>query len=148
MPSLTFMAFLDLSMGKPLAAMKVYNKIIIQQPNNVIALNNLALLSLESNKNRALELAKQAYKLNKSAPYADTLGWVLLKNGKVKQSLVYLRQAHHAAPTDASTSYHLAVALAGAGNKKEARKILDHLVTTGKVFYELNDAKKLLVTLK
>ncbi|WP_455202146.1 tetratricopeptide repeat protein, partial [Kaarinaea lacus] len=147
MPSLILKAHIDLAMGKKSEAMKSYEKIIEQQPNNVFALNNLAMLSLETDKSKALDLARRAYAINKSAPYADTLGWVLLKNGSVEQALVHFNEAHKAMPENASISYHLAIALVETGDKAAAKKILNKIVDSGEPFHELDDAKQLLAKL-
>jgi tetratricopeptide (TPR) repeat protein len=148
MPSLTLKSFIYNEMGKPRDAIKVYEKIIAQYPNNAFAFNNIANLYLDVDKDKALDYAKKAYQLDKSAPYADTLGWVLFKSGDVSQSLLHLSAAHDAAKDNLSISYHLAAALAKAGQKVGAKELLEKIVSANQGFPEVRDAKVLLATLK
>lgn len=148
MPSLSLMSQIYLEIGKHDEAMKVYDEILSYQPDSVFALNNLAILSLERDAKKSLRLAQRAYEINQSAPYADTLGWVMLKNGDLEQSLVYLQQAHDAAPENSSISYHLAVALDRSDDIKNAKRLLNKIVSADKDFHEMEDARRLLKTLE
>ena len=66
------------------------------QPNNAIALNNLAWLNLESsNYEAALAYAEKAYELAGSiANISDTYGQVLLKSGDKVAALVKADEAY------------------------------------------------------
>jgi len=61
-------------------AISLYERIIQKQPQNVVALNNLALLYNEVGDGRAVETAERAYKLKPEEPaIADTLGWFVAR---------------------------------------------------------------------
>jgi cellulose synthase operon protein C len=86
--------------------------LIRQTPNDVVALNNLAWLLRETDKARAEQLAVQAQAIAPENPaVADTLGTILLANGKVAEALVALKKAAIALPDDKSVQGHYAEAL-------------------------------------
>jgi tetratricopeptide (TPR) repeat protein len=84
--------------------------------SDAMLLNNLALAySAQGNYERALPLAKRAWRLNRSNPVTtDTLGWLLVKSGAKAQGLVLLERAARGAPTDAEIRRHLQTAKSGA----------------------------------
>jgi len=91
--------------------------------------NNAALLlegrgDLED----ALELAQQAYGLAGSNPQVvDTLGWLYLRNGLGDRAVALLERAHGAAPHDATTQLHLALAYQEVGRSADADVLLEEL---------------------
>jgi Flp pilus assembly protein TadD len=97
---------------------------------------------------RAAALASQAYSLAPSPQVADTMGWVLMKSGKVGEGLLYLRRASAALPQNATVQYHLAVALDATGSKGEARTLLEKVIKADGAFDEKADAQKLLDSLQ
>jgi Flp pilus assembly protein TadD len=79
------------------------------------------MLYLESGDGRAVATAEKAYKALPEAPATmDTYGWALLGAGKTDQAVELLREASKGLPDNAEVQYHLAAALAEAGNKPEA----------------------------
>lgn len=74
----------------------------------------------------------------------DTLGWILVKQGKFNEGLAYLRQAHALEFQQPEVRYHLAVALYGLGRNEEAKQELEAALATDKPFKEAEEARKLL----
>jgi len=114
-------------------------------PSNPAALNNLAWAYQQENDPRALATAEQAYKLaGKSAAVMDTLGWILVQQGDTKRGIELLRKAVATESTALDMRYHLAAALAKAGDKAAARKEAEQLLAIGKPFPAEADTKALL----
>jgi putative PEP-CTERM system TPR-repeat lipoprotein len=104
-------------------------QILKQAPRHVIALNNLAWIYQQQHDPRALDLAEQAYKLAPAdAAVLDTLGWMLVEQGKVERALPLLRQAVAQRPQNTELRYHLGVALNKKGDKRAAREQLEQLL--------------------
>ena len=122
-----------------------YEKALAQDPDNVVALNNLAWVYGLENNPRALELAEKAYSLQSGSPgISDTYGWMLLKNNKTAEALPILKRAADRLPDVPEVQYHYARALFLSGDKTAARKILAPLVRSGKAFDGRTDAEKML----
>lgn len=143
-----FTAETHMAAGRDLEAIEQYEAIVKLVPNNAIALNNLASLYQRQNDARALGTAEQALKLEPShAGILDTVGWILLEKGQLPRATELLRKATEKAPKTKSIRYHYAVALSRSGNKPQAKRELEQLLTAGGKFREMEDAKTLLKTL-
>lgn len=106
-----------------------YKVILVEQADNVLALNNLALLYAQQNNPQAIELAKKAYdKAPDAAAIADTYGYILVKQGNAADGLAILEKATAAAPDAAEIKFHLADAYAANNNKVKAVEILEAVV--------------------
>ena len=104
------MAQADLQMNQQQnqPAIELYEKVVVAQPNNVVALNNLAWLLREDNNSRALELASRASELAPEAPdILDTHGWVLHLGGNHAQAKPIIEKALALAPDNADIQAHL-----------------------------------------
>jgi putative PEP-CTERM system TPR-repeat lipoprotein len=123
--------------------------VLASQPNNPAALNNLAWVTQqEGDLTHANALATRAYLLRRSPQSADTLGWILLAQGRSADAVALLRGAANAAPGDPAIHYHLAAALARDGQKDAAVALLKPLVDEpGVGFGEKPQATKLLAEL-
>lgn len=111
--------------GETARAIAEYERVLEVTTENAPALNNLAWMLNERGDTRALNYARQAYALVPDSPaIADTLGWVLVSNGKLDEGLKVLTQAAEAAPDDGDIHYHLAVALHEKGQTDRARRLL------------------------
>ena len=132
------------SQNKTTQAIEQYLYILERNPDDVSALNNIAwLYQLEGNAD-GLKYAERAHTLAPERPeVTDTLGWLLVQNGQTNRGLVLLQEAAVKAPHIPEIRYHVAVALAKAGRRDEARKVLDRLLKSGKGFQGIEDAKKL-----
>ena len=129
-------------------AIEQFQTILKQDPNNVGALNNLAMAYYQDKDARALEYAEKA---NAAAPnnpaVMDTLGYILVQGGDVKRGLPLLEKAAAAAPNAVAIRFNLAQAQVKAGDKENARKSLEEVIAKGGTSPKVEEAKALLKTL-
>jgi Flp pilus assembly protein TadD len=118
--------------------------VLVKQPQNPVARNNLAWLYHLKGDDRARVLAQRAWLLAPSPHIADTLGWILTSQGEAVAALPLLRQAARELPSEPAVQYHLAVALSEAGIQDEAITILRPLVAGSATFEQKDDATRLL----
>jgi putative PEP-CTERM system TPR-repeat lipoprotein len=90
------------------AAIDAYELAYLQEPDNIVALNNLAWLYQDSDPERAVELATRAAELYpENADVLDTYGWILLKQNDKDHAVQVLERALELAPTSAEIAEHL-----------------------------------------
>jgi putative PEP-CTERM system TPR-repeat lipoprotein len=124
-------------------------QVLAQHPDNYVAANNLAWNYFEAGDDRAEALARRAFELRPdSDAVADTLGWILTKNGNLDEGIPVLRSAVELSNGRVEIRYHLASALAEAGKKEEAREILKELLQSGEAFEDQEAARALLASLE
>ncbi len=134
------------AMQKKEEAIAEYQKVIRLSPNHVMALNNLAYLYGEENRklDQALLYATRAFVL---APdndlIRDTLGYVLVKSGKIDQGLYMLKKAAGDSQKNPNFLYHLALAYNARGDTVGAVENLQKALKIGD-FPEAIEAKTLL----
>jgi putative PEP-CTERM system TPR-repeat lipoprotein len=123
-----------------------YEKVIEQQPDNVLALNNLAwILWRDGNAQAALPHAERALELAPNAPAVkDTAGLVHLKLGNTGRAVTLLSEAANGLPDNAEVQYHYAQALAAEGKSDEALDVLRGALSKGADFPERSEAEALL----
>ena len=125
-----------------------YQAILNEKPENVVILNNLAMIHFGQNNPKALELAEKAYKLSpEAAAIADTYGIVLLQNGQAKDALAKLQKAADLAPNSLDIQFHLANAQQANGNKQVAIEILQKIANAPAPFENKQAASDLLKAL-
>ena len=125
-------------------AITQFRVILRQDPNNVIALNNLGWLLQASDPKQALSLLSHAQTLSPNSPdVADTLGWLKVQQKDVAGGLALLNRAHALAPQDGNITFHLVQALDAGGQREAARKLLASLLTSGASFSDKPAAAKL-----
>jgi putative PEP-CTERM system TPR-repeat lipoprotein len=111
------------------AARHEYELILQRDPDNVVALNDLAWALLQLKDEGALRTAERAYKLAPANPaVADTLAWILAESGKPARALPLLKKALETAPTAADIRLHYAHALYRSGDKRAARSQCEQLL--------------------
>lgn len=111
-------------------------------PDNPVLLNNLAWAYQQDKDPRALETAERAEKISpNTATILDTLGWTLVEQGQTGRAVQILQKASNLAPAAPDIRYHLAVALSNSGDKVNARKELNKLISDNKPFPQMDDAK-------
>jgi len=126
-----------------------FELVLRQDPNNIVALNNLGWLLQKDDPKRALLLATQAVRLSPdSADVVDTLGWIKLQLNQPKDALNVLKRAHDLRPKDGEITYHLVLALDASGNRNSAKGLLKALLDSGVKFASIDDALKLANTWK
>ena len=131
------------------AAIKQFQIVLEQNPNNPIVLNNLAWAYQQKKDPSAIDYAERAYKGAPDSPaILDTLGWILVEKGETARAVSLLQKAVSLTPEAAETRYHLAVGLQQSGDKSAARQELEHLLSSGKSFSKIEDAKKMLKDLE
>jgi tetratricopeptide (TPR) repeat protein len=123
-------------------AAELFESVLAKQPNNVVVLNNLAWLYLQTGDARATSVAQRAYALApRNADVADTLGWILLSKGDIDGGSRVLHEALALAPDNPTILYHVAKALADAGATERAIATLKR--TEGRAFAEADAAQAL-----
>ncbi len=115
--------------GRSQEAIAAYEAILQQTPDNAIVLNNLAGLYLGQGDARARATAERALKLVPDSPaIQDTLGWLLIEQGKPAEGLELLRKALGKLPKNDGVRYHYAIALIRTGNKAGGQRELEALL--------------------
>ena len=111
--------------GQLQGARQNYAKVLVLEPDDAVMLNNYANLLQQLNDPAAQEIAERALTLAPYNPFhADTLGWILVRKGRIEAGLRYLREARLRSPDNAEIRFHLAYALARSGRSNEAREEL------------------------
>jgi Tfp pilus assembly protein PilF len=103
-----------------------YRKVLADEPNNVVALNNLAwlLATRDGDADKALEHITRAVNgMGRRADLLDTRGLVHLRRKDLSKALEDLKEASTDAPTP-TRLYHLALAYHREGNTTRARELL------------------------
>jgi tetratricopeptide (TPR) repeat protein len=109
-------------------ARKSYEDALRKQPDNPVALNNLANLDLEQglNLDQALAYAQRARaKLPDDPNVMDTLGLIYVRKNLLDDGLRILRELVSRKPDSATFHLHLALALYQTGDRRSARKELE-----------------------
>ncbi len=130
-------------------ARSAFSKILELRPNNILALNNLAWLLREDNSEQALVYAEKANSLNPGDPLVmDTMGVILLQQGKAKRAAEVLSEAAKKRPDMLSIRYHLAQAQTQQGDRLQAEKELRRILKDGRKFSGRQAAQALLAELE
>ena len=96
--------------GKKDVMFDAMKKIIAIDPKHTQAINYLAYTYAEEEANltEAEVLARKAHQLSPEDPFImDTLGWVLYKQGRVKEAIPWLETAQSQQPTESIIADHL-----------------------------------------
>ncbi len=106
-----------------------YQSVVDIQPNNVVALNNLAWIGGELGDAKAVSYAERALKLApENASVLDTLGMLLIRGADGKRGLAHLQKARSLAPERPDLHLNYARALVQLGQKDDAKKELETLI--------------------
>lgn len=129
-------------------AIAAYEQILKLEPENPIALNNIANLLTTREPKRALTFAEIAYKrITTDVAVTDTYGWLLVKAGDPKRGLDLIKKAFEAAPNVPEIHFHLAAAMAQNGDKAQAKRELEKLLNNQRNSPIKKEAEALLATL-
>ncbi|TCV82398.1 XrtA/PEP-CTERM system TPR-repeat protein PrsT [Sulfurirhabdus autotrophica] len=127
------------------SAIPQYQFILQKEPNNLLALNNLAWLYQQEKDPRAVEMAEKAYKLQpENIAITDTLGWILVGQGQADRGIKLLQHALSKKPDAGEIHWHLAYGYFQAGNREQAKKELKRLFDSHLSFSEEGKARELL----
>ena len=136
--------------GDPGKAREGYEKLLKANPRFAPAANNLAWMIAEEGKDlgRAQLLASGAHEAAPGDPQiADTLGWVMYKQGAYPAAETLLREAAEKLPTNAEVLYHLGMAQAKLDKNAEARASLEKSLQLSATHPGAADAKAALAAL-
>ncbi len=121
-----YLAERDMSARDLKSAQAQYKVVLASQPDNVVALNNLAWVSGELGDPQSIAYAERALKLAPQSPQViDTLGGLLIKKGDLAKGLEYQERAVQLAPNAPSLRVNYARGLIKADKKDQARKQLE-----------------------
>lgn len=125
-----------------------YRAVIEAQPNNAMALNNLAWITGQSKGAKAIEYAERANQIAPNQPaFMDTLAVLLSDKGDHARARALLEQALKLQPQAAIIRLNYAKVLLKAGDKAAARKELDELAKLGDKFAAQAEVGQLLKSL-
>jgi len=108
-------------------AKALYENIIKVQPNNPVALNNLAYIMAEEGGDLdvALTYAQRAkQQLPNSDDVSDTLGWIYIKKNLSDNAITIFKGLTDKQPNNATFHFHLGMALFQKGDKVKAKQSL------------------------
>ena len=112
------------------AAATQLEQVLLLDPDNVVALNDLAWALHNLGDKRALAYAERAHRLAPKSPVVmDTLGWIHASGGDHAKALPLVRQASQLMPDSNSMRYHLGVLLARTGDKAAAKRELERVAS-------------------
>ena len=119
-------AGLQIQAGNDASAIAQYEAILKDQPNSLLAINNLASLLLDhrSDKESVSRAIALSEKLKGSAvpQFEDTLGWARYKAGNVQEAVTILEAAAARSPDLAAVHYHLGMSYVAMGKPDQAKE--------------------------
>lgn len=147
-PTRLYYASSKLVKNESRAAIVQLEAVLKYDPNNVVALNDLAWSYQRIGDKQALAHAERAFRLAPNSPAVmDTLGWILLERGDSGRALPMLHRAAALAPAAREIGYHLGMALARTGDKRAARAQFERLLAVPGEFPRREEVKAFLATL-
>jgi predicted Zn-dependent protease len=143
-----YLAELATQRGDHNTAARIYRGILTEYPKDPLVLNNLAWTLGQLKDPTAVEYAETANSLAPNSPaILDTLGWILVENGKDTRGMELLTKASELAPGAHAIRLHLSQALLKSGQKDAARKQLEVLARMPENSAIRLEARKLLSSL-
>jgi putative PEP-CTERM system TPR-repeat lipoprotein len=133
-------------MGMKKDAVKKYLDALAVSADYVAPLNNLANLYADGygSKTEAVRLAETALALQPdNAGVMDTLGYALLKNGRLQEARKVLEKAANLLPDNPTVKFHLVLAYKESGDRGAAFAMLQKALNAGE-FAEKEQARTLL----
>lgn len=121
------------TLGKSKEAIDAYNKVLGVDPENAMAMNNLAFLNAQSGTNldQAMTYAERAKKQFPNSPQiTDTLGYVYYQKNLTNEAVRIFRQIVQDNPQNSTFHLHLAMALLKEGDKDGAKEEAEKALKT------------------
>lgn len=135
--------------GQLPAASAHYERVIALQPNNALALNNLAWLAGQQGRGNAIALAEKANAVAPNQPaFMDTLATLLSAKGEHAKALELQKKVLELKPDTPVFKLNMAKIQIKAGDKAAARKLLDELEALGDKFAGQAEVQTLKLDLK
>ena len=126
-------------------AISAYEAALQANPQNVVAMLNLARLYAPQDPQKALNMAKAAYNLTPNDPAVTyILGHLAFLTGDYKWSLSLLQLTAQVQPQNPEVLFDLGVALYSAGRVPDARAAVQNALQTGNTFSRTNEAERFL----
>lgn len=123
----------------------LFQEVLKLDPDNAVALNELALLLSARNDPQAKKLAEHAYTTYPDNPaIGDTFAWILVQSGDAERGRQILEKVLKAAPADPEARYHYGAALLKTGNKALGKSNLEQAIASAMQFAQRDEARKLL----
>lgn len=138
------------SQGDFAGAQSWYEKSIAENPDQVLAKNNLAWVYAThgGNIDVALKLAEEAReKAPRNPAIGDTLGWIYIQKGSYEAAVEALKGSLALDPNNPMYMYHLGTAYLRLGRSADARKELEAALRFP-AFKDADDARKLLTQIQ
>jgi len=143
------LADIHYQLGNTTQATSYYEAIVSQDKTSGAVYSKLALIYAKSKRGNPLAYAKKAYVLSpENVDVIDTYGWLLTKNGQVKEGLSLLREAVSRNSISPRIHYHIGTALEKLEHTQKAIKAYETALSLGKKFNESEEAKNNLLLLK
>jgi uncharacterized protein (TIGR03790 family) len=122
-----------------------YRQVLAVDPDNVLALNNLAysLAAYAGQPKEALPLAQRAMRLSTLGMVADTLGWIHYLLGDYRQAAFFIERAVERSPGTAEIQLHAAFVHAQTGEIVRARRELAAALELDPSLAERDDVRDL-----
>ncbi len=125
-----------------------YRAVLEVQPDNALAMNNVAWLLVQQGKPGAVPFAERANNLRPNRPeFLDTLSTALEANNQLPQAVDAQKRARSLRPRDGALSLRLAKLYMKQGEKAQAREELDALAKLGDKFAGQAEVSALLKSL-
>jgi tetratricopeptide (TPR) repeat protein len=112
------------SVGRRAEAKPIYEQVVRLQPDNPMALNNLAFIKAEegTDLDQAMSYAQRAkQKVPQDPNISDTLGWIYIKKNLSDEAVRLFRELVTKSPNNSTYRYHLAMALFQKGDRASAK---------------------------
>ncbi len=107
--------------GQLQKAREEFERLLSEGGSSASLLNNLAVIYHRLGDPEAFDVASKAYEMDPdSSSVNDTLGWILVQQGRASDGLKYLRSAFARSSSDSEIRYHIAAALMQLGRQQEA----------------------------
>lgn len=140
---LVWLASLLEGAGQPEEAAGIYRDALARDPQNWVALNNLASLMSATAPDEAVALAEQAVALAPEVPTVqDTLGWAQLHAGRLDAAAATFEALRIANPDAALPLYRLGVVRQEQGRADEGRALLEQALALDPGFRYAEDARE------
>jgi len=128
-------------------SLPIYENVVRNQPDNAVALNNLAYMMAEEGRDLdlALTYAQRArQKMPSNLDIADTLGWVYIRKQLSDNAISVYREILPKAPNNPLYHFHMGLAQFQKGDKPNAKRSLQTALSLKPSPNELSKIKELL----